>query len=138
MVRVQVMDAVYEIMIHGVRQRCDFSGIAAVLRRLDVGIAHRIGNLGREPSLYGCPGDERRKNDHGRLHLSERVSSLYGHSAAQETASHERTLIIDVAVPHHLQQRLLGAVDLHNPLNINYRYQFNADPRLHGKLQICR
>ena len=25
-----------------------------------------------------------------------------------------------------------------NPLNINYRYQFNADPRLHGKLQICR
>ena len=25
-----------------------------------------------------------------------------------------------------------------NPLNLNYRYQFNADPRLHGKLQICR
>ena len=25
-----------------------------------------------------------------------------------------------------------------NPLNINYRYQFNADPRLHGRLQICR
>ena len=25
-----------------------------------------------------------------------------------------------------------------NPININYRYQFNADPRLHGKLQICR
>ena len=25
-----------------------------------------------------------------------------------------------------------------NPVNINYRYQFNADPRLHGKLQICR
>ena len=25
-----------------------------------------------------------------------------------------------------------------NPLNVNYRYQFNADPRLHGKLQICR
>ncbi len=25
-----------------------------------------------------------------------------------------------------------------NPLNINYRYQFNADPRNHGKLQICR
>ena len=25
-----------------------------------------------------------------------------------------------------------------NPININYRYQFNADPRLHGRLQICR
>ena len=25
-----------------------------------------------------------------------------------------------------------------NPLNINYRYQFNADPRKHGQLQICR
>lgn len=25
-----------------------------------------------------------------------------------------------------------------NPVNINYRYQFNADPRLRGKLQICR
>ena len=25
-----------------------------------------------------------------------------------------------------------------NPLNVSYRYQFNADPRLHGKLQICR
>ena len=25
-----------------------------------------------------------------------------------------------------------------NPINVNYRYQFNADPRLHGKLQICR
>ena len=25
-----------------------------------------------------------------------------------------------------------------NPININYRYQFNADPRQHGKLQICR
>lgn len=25
-----------------------------------------------------------------------------------------------------------------NPLNLNYHYQFNADPRLHGKLQICR
>ena len=25
-----------------------------------------------------------------------------------------------------------------NPVNINYRYQFNADPRLRGKLKICR
>ena len=25
-----------------------------------------------------------------------------------------------------------------NPINVNYRYQFNADPRQHGKLQICR
>ena len=25
-----------------------------------------------------------------------------------------------------------------NPLNVNYRYQFNADPRNGGKLQICR
>ncbi len=25
-----------------------------------------------------------------------------------------------------------------NPLNIHYRYQFNADPRDHGKLSICR
>ena len=25
-----------------------------------------------------------------------------------------------------------------NPLKVNYRYQFNADPRQHGKLQICR
>ena len=25
-----------------------------------------------------------------------------------------------------------------NPLNVNYRYQFNADPRQHGRLQICR
>jgi len=25
-----------------------------------------------------------------------------------------------------------------NPVNINYRYQFNADPRLHGQVQICR
>ena len=25
-----------------------------------------------------------------------------------------------------------------NPININYRYQFNADPRKHGQLQICR
>lgn len=25
-----------------------------------------------------------------------------------------------------------------NPVNVNYRYQFNADPRLQGKLQICR
>ena len=25
-----------------------------------------------------------------------------------------------------------------NPVKVNYRYQFNADPRLHGKLQICR
>ncbi len=25
-----------------------------------------------------------------------------------------------------------------NPININYRYQFNADPRKHGLLQICR
>ena len=25
-----------------------------------------------------------------------------------------------------------------NPVNINYRYQFNADPRQHGRLQICR
>ncbi|MBQ6240294.1 MAG: family 43 glycosylhydrolase [Firmicutes bacterium] len=25
-----------------------------------------------------------------------------------------------------------------NPVNINYRYQFNADPRLHGRIQICR
>ena len=25
-----------------------------------------------------------------------------------------------------------------NPLNIRYRYQFNADPRKHGQLQICR
>ncbi len=25
-----------------------------------------------------------------------------------------------------------------NPVNVNYRYQFNADPRLHGRLQICR
>ena len=25
-----------------------------------------------------------------------------------------------------------------NPVNINYRYQFNADPRRHGELQICR
>ncbi|MBR2123281.1 MAG: family 43 glycosylhydrolase [Lachnospiraceae bacterium] len=25
-----------------------------------------------------------------------------------------------------------------NPLNINYRYQFNADPRRHGEMQICR
>ena len=25
-----------------------------------------------------------------------------------------------------------------NPVNINYRYQFNADPRLHGQLKICR
>ena len=25
-----------------------------------------------------------------------------------------------------------------NPININYRYQFNADPRLHGRLQVCR
>jgi len=25
-----------------------------------------------------------------------------------------------------------------NPINVNYRYQFNADPRLRGKLQICR
>ena len=25
-----------------------------------------------------------------------------------------------------------------NPVNINYRYQFNMDPRLHGKMKICR
>ena len=25
-----------------------------------------------------------------------------------------------------------------NPINVNYRYQFNADPRKHGELQICR
>ena len=25
-----------------------------------------------------------------------------------------------------------------NPVNINYRYQFNADPRRNGQLQICR
>ena len=25
-----------------------------------------------------------------------------------------------------------------NPLNVNYRYQFNADPRMGGQLQICR
>ena len=25
-----------------------------------------------------------------------------------------------------------------NPVNINYRYQFNADPRRHGQLQVCR
>ena len=25
-----------------------------------------------------------------------------------------------------------------NPLNISYRYQFNADPRLKGRIQICR
>ncbi len=25
-----------------------------------------------------------------------------------------------------------------NPVNINYRYQFNMDPRLHGRMQICR
>ena len=25
-----------------------------------------------------------------------------------------------------------------NPLNVNYRYQFNADPRKHGEMQICR
>ena len=25
-----------------------------------------------------------------------------------------------------------------NPVNINYRYQFNADPRLHGQMKICR
>ena len=25
-----------------------------------------------------------------------------------------------------------------NPINVNYRYQFNADPRQHGRLQICR
>ena len=25
-----------------------------------------------------------------------------------------------------------------NPVNVNYRYQFNADPRQHGRLQICR
>ena len=25
-----------------------------------------------------------------------------------------------------------------NPVNVNYRYQFNADPRQQGKLQICR
>ncbi len=25
-----------------------------------------------------------------------------------------------------------------NPININYRYQFNADPRKRGQLQICR
>ena len=25
-----------------------------------------------------------------------------------------------------------------NPVNVNYRYQFNADPRLRGKIQICR
>lgn len=25
-----------------------------------------------------------------------------------------------------------------NPVNINYRYQFNMDPRLRGKMQICR
>ena len=25
-----------------------------------------------------------------------------------------------------------------NPVNINYRYQFNMDPRMHGQMQICR
>ena len=25
-----------------------------------------------------------------------------------------------------------------NPININYRYQFNADPRMGGRMQICR
>ena len=25
-----------------------------------------------------------------------------------------------------------------NPLNVNYRYQFNADPRMGGQVQICR
>ena len=25
-----------------------------------------------------------------------------------------------------------------NPVSINYRYQFNMDPRLHGQMQICR
>ena len=25
-----------------------------------------------------------------------------------------------------------------NPINVNYRYQFNADPRRGGQLQICR
>ena len=25
-----------------------------------------------------------------------------------------------------------------NPVNVNYRYQFNMDPRLRGKMQICR
>lgn len=25
-----------------------------------------------------------------------------------------------------------------NPVNINYRYQFNMEPRQHGKMQICR
>ena len=25
-----------------------------------------------------------------------------------------------------------------NPLNVPYRYQFNADPRRGGALQICR
>ena len=25
-----------------------------------------------------------------------------------------------------------------NPINVNYRYQFNADPRQHGTLKICR
>ena len=25
-----------------------------------------------------------------------------------------------------------------NPVNINYRYQFNMDPRLHGQMKICR
>ena len=25
-----------------------------------------------------------------------------------------------------------------NPVNINYRYQFNLDPRQHGRMQICR
>ena len=25
-----------------------------------------------------------------------------------------------------------------NPINVNYRYQFNADPRKHGEIQICR
>jgi len=25
-----------------------------------------------------------------------------------------------------------------NPVSINYRYQFNMDPRLHGRMQICR
>ena len=25
-----------------------------------------------------------------------------------------------------------------NPVNVSYRYQFNADPRLHGQMKICR
>ena len=106
-----MMDTVDKIVIHGVSQLGELTGVPAVFGGLNVGIAYGIGDFRRESAFYGCSGYKRCKDDNAGLYLPQRILSLYRNTGTEAYAVLEDVVIVNVPVTYHLQHGSLGEID---------------------------